>query len=482
MSFMITSIQSPILLGWVICILQEAIFTRICFNGDNRKIFMSKNNQNHPRVLIHTLGCKVNQYDSEKLRDSLIRGGYVSSQAEDKQPPDLIIINTCSVTAESDRKCRQAIRKLIRSYPNAKIAVTGCYAQRKGNDIAQIPGVHDVVAIVDQEAWADSMVSELDWSCKESDDLWNKSAGIEIFAEHTRAFVKIQDGCDLKCTFCSIPDSRGKARSREISEVLEECRGLVRRGYPEIVLCGICLGHYGRDQNFNLTELLRKLLLIEDLLRIRISSLEPQDVSDELLELMAEKQEILCPHLHLPLQSGADAVLKRMRRLYSFDYFLDRIQSARQQIPNFEVTTDLMVGFPGETDAEFAQTLEAVRKCRFTKVHVFRFSARDGTPAARIKAQLPSQVIEERRKILESTAATAASEQKQIYINKILPVLSESDEAEHGIGFTPNYLKVEFHSSQSIHRGQVIPVRFTSIHKGRLQGEAVPDEMPGFRD
>ncbi len=423
-----------------------------------------------PRFFIQTLGCKVNQYDSDRLRAKLLRKGYQSASNVDEEL-DLIVVNTCSVTSESDRKGRQLIRKMIRKHPHARVAVTGCYSERKPNEIMSIDGVSEVVAIEDQEQWVDRISDEMGWGCEDQDGLWEEDQGLEVFQERTRAFVKIQDGCDLKCTFCSIPESRGAARSRPLEDVLRECERLAVQGFPEIVLCGICLGHYGDGENFTLHELVDHLTELPGLSRVRISSLEPQDVSDELYEVLEQKRGIACPHLHLPLQSGANRILRRMKRPYRYEFFKDRVEKGRILLPDFEVTTDIMVGFPGETEEEFEQTLRAVREVRFTKVHSFRFSAREGTPATRMKDALPPAVIEERRRILDQVANETAIQVKQGYIGRTLEVLTETGDEHAYTGFTPNYLRVEFSSPKVLQRGERVWVTIQRVEKGKLMGE-----------
>ncbi len=423
-----------------------------------------------PKVLIHTLGCKVNQYDSERLRTLLIQRGYLIADESQRGNADLIIVNTCSVTSESDRKGRQLIRKLIRQNPHARVAVTGCYSERKPDEIMNITGVTEIVSIDDQEQWVMSITESLGWGCEDQDGLWDSASGIETFHERTRAFVKIQDGCDLKCTFCSIPQSRGQARSRAIPDIVSECKSLLEHGYPEIVLCGICIGHYGRGQDFDLPDLLEQLVKLDGIKRIRISSMEPQDVSDKLYDVMLHHQDIICSHLHLPLQSGSNRVLRRMKRPYSYDFFQERLEKARALLPHYEISTDIMTGFPGETDEDFEQTINAVRVCRFSKVHSFRFSARENTPATRLKDHLPYKIIEERRKELDKIATQTANEVKQNYIGKILPVLTETFENDSGTGFTPNYLRVEFQASHPVAKGEIVPVQCESLKQGQLVG------------
>jgi threonylcarbamoyladenosine tRNA methylthiotransferase MtaB len=424
-----------------------------------------------PGFLIQTLGCKVNQYDSERIRTQLVKQGYRPVTDTDDNDPQLIVINTCSVTSESDRKGRQLIRKLIRKYPQARVAITGCYSERKPHELLEIDGVDEIVPIESQDQWVEHIAEEMGWGCEDQNALWDSSNGIEQFAEHTRAFVKIQDGCDLKCTFCSIPDSRGKSRSRPKEEILAECNRLVNEiGFPEIVLCGICIGHYGRDTNTHLHDLVKEIALLPKLKRIRISSLEPQDLTEDLLYVMAEHQSVVCPHLHLPLQSGSNRILRRMKRPHSVEYFFESIDQARSLMKNFEVSTDLMVGFPGETEDDFQQTIQAVERSRFNKVHSFRFSARDDTPAMKMKEHLHSSTIEERRKILDQIATETANKVKMSYIGTIQPVLVELEEEENNTGFTSNYIRVNFETNQSAMRGTILPVKITGLENGRLKG------------
>lgn len=425
--------------------------------------------QEKPSVLIHTLGCKVNQYDSERMRNVLTRRGFVSHTGG--QPaPELIIVNTCSVTHDSDRKSRQAIRKLTRLYPHARMVVSGCYSERKPQELHAIDGVHDVVPIAQQETFLQNLLDSLGWGCDDQDSLWDAGQNLEVFQERTRAFVKIQDGCDLKCTFCSIPTSRGTARSRPIAEVMEECRSLVDHGYPEIVLCGVCIGRYGYNEGFGLHSLLREMVTINGIRRIRISSMEPQDVTDEFLATMQEHQDVICPHLHLPLQSGSNKILRRMKRPYSQEFFIERVEKARRMMDGFEISTDIMVGFPDESDEDFDDTLRAVKECRFNKVHSFRFSVREEAPAAKMKNHLQPPVLEERRIRLDELAAETSERVKQGYTGKTLPILAEVEEDGMSAGFTPNYLRANFTSNAPIRKGEIVPVHITHVEHGQLQG------------
>lgn len=435
---------------------------------------MSVDDKESPRFLIETLGCKVNQYDSQRMRTRLMRRGFRSVAADGDSEPDLIVVNTCSVTSESDRKGRQTIRKLIRRHPGARVVVTGCYSERKPQEILRLEGVDEIVAIEDQEEWIERLSEELGWGCEDQDALWESDLGIEGFEEHTRAFVKIQDGCDLKCTFCSIPQSRGKARSRSLLDIVEECTNLVRCGYPEIVLCGICIGHYGRGGDVGLPELVQRISEIDAIRRVRISSLEPQHASDELLETMRKSGGAICPHLHLPLQSGSNTILRRMKRPYTMEYFLERVQRARELLPDFEVSSDIMTGFPGETEEDFERSLEAVRRCRFSKVHSFRYSAREGTPALRIPGHLPPDIIEARRRELDRIAAETADIVKRQYIGRMVEVLAETPDSTTGTGFTGNYLRVDFRGTRPAASGEMVRVWIEGLDQGRLTGRVEP--------
>ncbi len=428
--------------------------------------------QAKPSVLIHTLGCKVNQYDSERMRNVMARRGF-STYAPGGGEPELIIVNTCSVTHDSDRKSRQAIRKYLRRYPNARMVVTGCYSERKPQELYAIDGVRDVVPIAEQESFLQNLMDSLGWGCDDQDSLWDAGQNLEVFQERTRAFVKIQDGCDLKCTFCSIPTSRGTARSRPIAEVIDECRSLVDHGYPEIVLCGVCIGRYGYNEGFGLHSLLQEMVGIDGIQRIRISSMEPQDVSDEFLTTMQEHQDIICPHLHLPLQSGSNKILRRMKRPYSQEYFIERVETARSMIKDFEISTDIMVGFPDESNEDFEASLQAVKECRFNKVHSFRFSVREEAPAAKLKNHLLPQVLEERRVVLDKLAHETADKVKRSYIGQTLPVLAEVEEDGMSTGFTPNYLRTHFTSNRPIQKGETVWVHIDNVEHGRLRGYTV---------
>ena len=342
-----------------------------------------------------TLGCKVNQYETEFVRQGLLDAGY--DDAIDDRPADLCVVNTCTVTNEGDAKSRQAIRKLSRQNPDAKIVVMGCYATRDPEAVAELPGVVEVVT-----------------DKRELPDLLGRFGvvdvpnGISTFGDRHRAYVKVQDGCLLRCSYCIIPKVRPEMYSRPMAEILEEICRLVDNGYHEIVLTGIHLGHYGVDWNFGkpksdwtrLSTMLREIVKLDGEFRVRLSSIEATEVTRELLELMGEFPEKICPHLHICLQSGSDAVLRRMRRRWGTQRFLDRCELVREMLDRPAITTDIIVGFPGETDAEFDETCETARQAMFSKIHMFPFSARRNTPAATMPGQISKQVKSARGKEL----------------------------------------------------------------------------------
>ncbi len=344
-----------------------------------------------------TLGCKVNQYETQLVREALLQSGY--REAKDEESAELCVVNTCTVTNTGDSKSRQVIRQLARQNPGAKTIVMGCYATRDPRAVSELPNVIEVVT--DKRELPDVLsrfgVSEL-------------PTGITEFEGRQRAFVKIQDGCILKCSYCIIPTVRPGLRSRRPIDIEEEMRALIDHGYREIVISGIHMGHFGVDTNNlvpgdkpeRLWHLLRRLDRIPGDWRMRLSSIEAVEVNEEFIRAAGDCEH-LCPQFHPALQSGSNSVLTRMRRRYRVERFLERLEQIRDMLGNDPAfSTDVIVGFPGETDAEFEETLETCRRARFMKVHVFPFSRRDGTPAATMSNQIPPEVIRERVTILSN--------------------------------------------------------------------------------
>ncbi len=338
-----------------------------------------------------TLGCKVNQYETEYVRQGLTSAGY--RDAERDEPADLCIVNTCTVTAEGDAKSRQTIRRLGRRNPDARIIVMGCYATRAPEEVASLPGVVEVVR-----------------DKRELPDLLGRMGVIDIptgiskFGNRHRAFVKVQDGCILRCSFCIIPTVRPGLTSRPADEIVDEVRRLVDHGHREVVLTGIHLGHYGVDLNqgrpkrdwVRLAQLLARLAELEGDFRVRLSSIEATELTRDLLEVMAANPGRICPHLHVSMQSGSDAVLRRMRRRWGSRRFIDRCMLAREMIDRLAITTDIIVGFPGESEADFEASCRVSEEVNFSKIHIFPFSPRRTTAAATMPDQVAPQTKADR--------------------------------------------------------------------------------------
>ena len=346
-------------------------------------------------VKLLTLGCKVNQYETQYVRELLLANGY--REARPGEAAALAVVNTCTVTSEGDRKSRQLVRRLARENPGVKIVVMGCYATADPTTVGRLPNVARVVT--DKRDLAGALQP---FGIKRS------IAGIRQFEGRSRAFVKVQDGCILNCTFCIIPTVRPGLQSRPPEEIRDEVRGLVEAGYCEVVLAGIHLGHYGVDlsqgrpraQWRRLWHLLRMLSELPGDFRIRLSSLEATEVTDDFLRVLGDYSERICPHLHLSMQSGSNRILRAMKRRYRIERFLDRCDRLRDRLEEPAFTTDVIVGFPGESDRDFAATLDACREAAFAKIHVFPFSARRGTQAASMTDQIPRSIIDQRRDAL----------------------------------------------------------------------------------
>ncbi len=329
-----------------------------------------------PLIRTHTLGCKVNQYETEYVREGLHQIGY--QDAAEGQAADLCVINTCTVTAEGDAKSRQIIRRMARENPAARLIVMGCYATREPERLAAMPQVAEVIT-----------------DKRELPDLLGRFGvvdipdGISRFGDRQRAYVKVQDGCLLRCSYCIIPQVRPHMISRPRGAILDEVRRLIDHGYREIVLTGVHLGHYGVDGNRNkpksdwvrLSHLVGEIARLTGDFRLRLSSIEATEVTRELIEVMAEHPQRVCPHLHVCLQSGSDRILRRMNRRWGTQRFIDRCDLIRERLERPSLTTDVIVGFPGETEQDFEATCQVARRCGFSKMHIFPFSGRRGTPA-----------------------------------------------------------------------------------------------------
>ena len=388
-----------------------------------------------------TLGCKVNQYETELVREGFSRAGF--ADAAEGEPADVCIINTCTVTAEGDAKSRQAIRRLARENPDARIVVMGCYATRAPEEITALPGVSEVIT-----------------DKREIPDLLGRfgvvdlPTGISRFGNRKRAYVKVQDGCLLRCSYCIIPYVRPNLYSRPPEHIVEEVARLRDNGYREIVLTGVHLGHYGVEGNWNrakedwlrLSTLLRKLMELPGEFRLRLSSIEATEVTRDLISVMAEHQDRICPHLHLCLQSGSDDVLRRMRRRWSSRMFLDRCRLVKEALDLPALTTDVIVGFPGETEADFQETCRVSQEAGFSKIHIFPFSPRKGTPAAEFPNHVSATEKSERVLRLTELEQSLRQEYYHTLLGKSLSVLIEGTSEtnpNHSLGTSCRYAPVE---------------------------------------
>ena len=354
----------------------------------------------------YTLGCKVSQYESVALAEELIRLGL--TEVDFSEPADAYVINTCTVTAESDAKSRKYIRRALRQNPDAVVAVMGCYSQRSPSQVAAIKGVSIVAGTADKMKLAPMIVEMLSAREKNAPIIITKSLEGEKFEpmtitrpERTRAYVKIEDGCECRCTYCAIADARGPVRSKPVTDVIAEVEGLYKNGTREIVLTGIETGSYGADfdEKYDLGDLIAELDRRGSCERIRLGSLAPELIGEKFISKVKD-MKILAPHFHLSMQSGSDSVLRGMKRRYNTEMALRNINIIREAFPSATFTTDLMVGFPGETDEDFLNTVEFVKKARFLDCHVFAYSRREGTPAAEYDCQIPEDKKRERSEIL----------------------------------------------------------------------------------
>ncbi|MDG2390477.1 MAG: tRNA (N(6)-L-threonylcarbamoyladenosine(37)-C(2))-methylthiotransferase MtaB [Planctomycetaceae bacterium] len=368
-----------------------------------------------------TLGCKVNQYETQLVKETLLRNGY--REAGDHEPAELCVVNTCTVTNNGDSKSRQIIRQLSRKNPGTRTIVMGCYATRDPDAVAELPNVVEVVS--DKRELPD-VFDRL--------GMYDIATGISQFDGRQRAYVKVQDGCILRCTYCIIPDVRPGLQSRSPQEIEDEVRRLIDNGYHEIVLTGIHVGHYGVDTTrgksglppFRLWHLFERLDRIPGDWRMRLSSIEAVEVNDDFISTAANCEH-LCPQFHPALQSGSETVLRRMRRRYSISRFQEKLQQMREQLDRPAFTTDVIVGFPGETDQEFEETLEACRQAEFMKIHIFPFSPRKGTPAASYPDQVSPEVRKERIQRLSELERELAENFYRRFEGETLEVMVEGE-------------------------------------------------------
>ena len=434
------------------------------------------------QVAFHTLGCKVNHYETEAIWQLFKAQGY--DRVDFESMADVYVINTCTVTNTGDKKSRQVIRRAVRKNPDAVICVTGCYAQTSPAEIMAIPGVDIVVGTQDRTKMLD-YIEQFKQERKPINGVGNimknrvyEELDVPAFTDRTRASLKIQEGCNNFCTFCIIPWARGLMRSRDPKEVIHQAQQLVDAGYKEIVLTGIHTGGYGQDfKDYNLAMLLSDMeKQVKGLKRIRISSIEASQLTDEVIEVI-DKSKLIVRHMHIPLQSGSDTVLKRMRRKYTMAEYEERLLKLKKALPGLAITSDVIVGFSGETEEEFMETYNFIKKHKFAELHVFPYSKRTGTPAARMEDQIDEEIKNERVHRLISLSDQLAKEYASNFENEVLEVIPEEkfkDDPASGLyeGYTDNYLKVVFPATEDM-VGQIVKVKITKSGYPYNEGQFV---------
>ncbi len=395
-----------------------------------------------------SLGCKVNSYEISALTSLLLKRGYLV--CEDNNP-DVVIINTCSVTATADQKSRQHIRKLMKNYPNAICVVMGCYAQGNVDFIDEyikpqilIGTSHrdEIPELIEQYLKDKTPITKVDNNPRK---FAYEEIAVTSFSENIRAYLKIQDGCDNFCSYCLIPYRRGKMRSRNKENIIEEAKYLISQGYPEIVLTGIHVGGYGQDlKDCSFSSLVKELCALEGMEGLRISSIEESEIDEQLINLV-KNEKCLAKHLHIPLQSGSESVLKRMNRKYNKEQFLNKIKHIKEEIPGIALSTDVIVGFPGETVEEFRESYDFIKECGFHMLHVFPFSAREGTGAYLMPNQVDPKDKAMRVKVLMDLSRELWGNYVNQFVNQEVEVLIEKydEEKQCNIGHTNNYIDVK---------------------------------------
>lgn len=395
------------------------------------------------KVAIQSLGCKVNLYESEYITDQFQKAGYEIVPFQ--EIADVYIINTCSVTNTSDVKSRKVIHQAIRRNPDACIVAIGCFIE--ANHDYHEDGVDILLGNANKSKVLEYV--ERYWQTKQKANYFVTpipekfdDMTMSTFLGRTRAFIKIQDGCENFCSYCIIPYVRGKCRSKDFQTVLEEIQNYVQHGYKEVVLTGIHTGNYGVDLGTDFAALLREIVKINGLVRLRISSIEITELTDEVLQIIRDN-DVIVDHLHIPLQAGSDKILRLMNRKYDLAYFKQKMEQIREIRPDISLTTDIIVGFPSETEEDFQDTLSFVREVQFSKVHVFPYSRRSGTVAADMAEQVPGDVKKDRVRRLLALSKELETEYMKKFIGKTLPVLMEVNRTDYSLGHTSNYLLVK---------------------------------------
>jgi len=433
---------------------------------------------NSKRFYIHTLGCKVNQYESQIMREMLVKSGY--KECLSKDIADIYILNTCTVTHQADKESRHWVGIFHRTNPLAKIIVTGCFAENDADQISFLPGVSHIIKNSEKHRIA----KYLDGSQVASDTTDATGLTIAGFQGHTKVFVKIQDGCENRCAYCKVPLVRGALKSKPVKNIIEECAALAKNGYKEIVLTGICLGAWGKDffpgemartaglSGVTLLDALKAINNIEGDFRIRLSSIEPRYVTDELIEFIANTPRI-CRHLHIPFQSGDDEVLKKMNRPYTTKEYKRIVDAVRSGIKDVAVTTDILVGFPGESVECFKNTVNFIKEIIPSRTHIFTFSKRDGTAAQAMSNEIDAETARRRYLTLKTVAMMASCIYRAKFVGRKLDVLVEAKRDRHSgllTGYSGNYIKMLFEGSDELMK-RVASVKITDITMMHTLGE-----------
>lgn len=418
---------------------------------------------------IHTFGCKVNIYESEYVTNLIQEKGYKMVETTDKA--DIYIINTCSVTNEADKKDRKLIHTIRKNHKEAILLVMGCYSQLKpfeidGDIVIGNKYKSEVVSLIETYLSNHQKIIKVDDITKTNfEDMY-----INRFLTHTRAFVKIQDGCNAYCAYCTIPYARGGIRSKDFDKVVDEITNLVKNGYREIVLTGIHTGRYGIDKHTNLESLLKELVKVPGIFRIRLSSIEINEITDGIIALIS-KNNIMAKHLHIPLQSGSNDILTSMNRRYTVDFFLKRVSEIRKKIPDISLTTDLIVGFPGESEDNFRETMDTLNKIKFTKIHTFPYSKRSGTKAADMPNQIDGIIKKCRVREVINLSNKSELDFYQAKINQIYDGIVETRKDGKKIVITTNYIPVEI--NLNIDNFAEVKVKITKVTTDGVKGEIV---------
>ncbi|MCU7851052.1 MAG: tRNA (N(6)-L-threonylcarbamoyladenosine(37)-C(2))-methylthiotransferase MtaB [Candidatus Thiodiazotropha sp. (ex Monitilora ramsayi)] len=417
------------------------------------------------RIHLKTLGCRLNEAELETWSREFQAQGH--SMTADAETADLLVVNTCAVTEEAVRKSRKLLGRASRQNPNARLVVSGCYASLDPTATAEAEGVDLVIDNRNKDRLVDIVSQQLDLDIMPQSAIEPDTTGL-LERGRQRAFIKVQDGCRYRCTFCIVTLARGDERSRPAADIVSEIRHLQREGIQEVVLTGVHIGGYGSDIGSSISSLIRQVLTETDIPRLRIGSIEPWDLPESFWSLFENPR--FMPHLHLPLQSGSDSVLRRMARRCRTDEYRELIHQARAQVPDFNVTTDIIVGFPGETESEWQQTLDFVQEIGFGHLHIFAYSPRQGTKAASMPDPVSREIKRQRSEALHSLGQTINGEVLQKYAGRSLPVLIEGKGGQNWQGYSPNYLRVSVsNETATCFENQIVNVAITGLSADKQQ-------------